>query len=128
MASTKLHNLAKVDELERIKTVLDQFSSVERLSDISEVYSQICTDIETVFLVIKSQFSGIQSNLDPEAFMICLNFFDWFSDEFKRLNAFLKFKSSQLNAEYFAKTARSLILQLIRFVDFFEKTSLILRI
>ena len=49
MSSSKLHNLAKLDELKRIETVLDQISSVQRPIDISEVYSQIYTDIESFF-------------------------------------------------------------------------------
>lgn len=128
MSSSKLHNLAKLDELERIKVLLDQTSSTQRTFDISEVSSQLYNDIESVFLIIKFQFNVIKHNLDPEAFMICLNFFDWFLDEFKRFKVFLSRKCSQKNEEYIVQTTRSLVLQLTRFIGFLEKTTLVYRI
>ena len=128
MSSSKLNSLAKLDELERIKTLLDQISSTQRPFDVSDVSSQLYNDIESGFLKTKFQFNVIKHNLDPEAFMICLNFFDWFSDEFRRFKVFLTRKCSQKNDEYVVKTARSLALQLTRFVSFLEKTTLVYRI
>ncbi len=128
MSSSKLKHLAKLDELERIKDFFDQTSPNKKLFDIPKVSSQLYNDIESIFLIIKFQFNAIKHNLDPEAFMIYLSFFDWFTDEFKRFKVSLARNCSRKNNEYIMKAARSLVLQLTRFIGFIEKTTLIYRI
>ena len=124
MITTNLPSLVKVDELHELVKHLDQLRSPQPSFNSLSSQTQLLTVIESKFLAIKAHFNHIKSNLDPETFSISLYFFNWCSKEFLKLRYCVKASPSQENSKRFFLIARSVLLQLARFIGFMEKIDL----
>lgn len=125
MITTNLPSLVKVDELRELAKQLDQLRSDQPSLTSLTSQTQLLGEIESKFLAIKAHFNLIKSDLDPETFSISLHFFNWCSKEFLKLRYCVKTIPSQENSKRFFLIARSVILQLARFIGFMEKISLV---
>lgn len=124
MITTNLPSLVKVDELRELEKHLDQLKSAQPSLDSLTSQTQLLTVIESKFLTVKAHFNHIKSDLDPETFSISLYFFNWCSKEFLKLRYCVKAIPSQENSKRFFLIARSVLLQLARFIGFMEKIDL----
>ena len=124
MIMTNLPSLVKVDELRELEKYLDQLKSAQPSLDSITSQTQFLATIESKFLATKAHFNLIKSDLDPETFSISLYFFNWCSKEFLKLRYCVKTIPSQENSKRFFLIARSILLQLARFIGFMEKIDL----
>ncbi len=124
MITSNLPSLVKVDELRELEKHLDQLRSAQPSLKTLTSQTQLLTVIESKFLAIKAHFNLIKSDLDPETFSIGLYFFNWCSKEFLKLRYCVKAIPSQENSKKFYLFARSILLQLARFIGFMEKLDL----
>ncbi|MHA1969788.1 MAG: hypothetical protein ACW964_18590 [Candidatus Hodarchaeales archaeon] len=127
MITTNVPSLVKVDELRKLEKQLDQLRSDPPSLTSLTSQTQLLSAIESNFFAVKSHFNLIKSDLEPESFSICLYFFNWCSKEFLRLRYCVRTVPSQENSKKFFLLARSVILQLARFIGFMEKLDLVVR-